>query len=116
MKKVSVVIPVYNVEEHVADCLKSLLNQTHHNIEMLCIDDCSTDDSLEIVKTISSKDDRIKVISHEENKGLGGARNTVPRARSSPSMGFSSVCSKSACSVVRARYARSARPSAAAAS
>ena len=76
MKKVTVVVPFYNVEAYIAECLDSLINQTHSNIEILCIDDCSSDNSRDIVSAYATKDSRIKIIRHRKNKGLGGARNT----------------------------------------
>lgn len=76
LEKVTVIVPFYNVEAYIEQCLESLVNQTHHNLEILCIDDCSADNSLNIVNDYAAKDDRVNVIRHEENKGLGGARNT----------------------------------------
>ncbi|WP_157146718.1 glycosyltransferase family 2 protein [Brachyspira pilosicoli] len=76
MIKVSVIVPVYNVENYLRECLDSIINQTLKDIEILCIDDCGTDNSINILKEYAKKDDRIKIISHKENKGLGPARNT----------------------------------------
>ena len=73
---VSVIVPFYGVEAYIGKCIESLLCQTYSNLEILCIDDCSPDNSLEIVQAYADKDDRIKVIRHETNRGLGGARNT----------------------------------------
>ena len=75
MPKVSVIIPVYNVEKYLRECLDSVINQTLKDIEIICIDDGSTDNSLSILKEYAKKDKRIKVIN-QENKGLSGARNT----------------------------------------
>ncbi len=69
---VSVIIPIYNVEEYVEECIQSVLNQTYKNIEVILVDDGSTDGSGEICNTYS--DERITVI-HQENKGLAEARN-----------------------------------------
>ena len=74
MVKVSVVIPVYNVEDYLRDCLDSIVNQTLKDIEIICINDGSTDNSLEILEHYKSKDERIKVIS-QENGGISAARN-----------------------------------------
>lgn len=71
---VSVVIPVYNVENFVADTLESVCAQTYKNIEIICIDDGSKDNSLSILNFYSEKDERIKVIS-QENAGVSSARN-----------------------------------------
>lgn len=72
---ISVVIPIYNMELYLKECIESVLNQTYTNLEILLIDDGSTDSSLEICKKYAALDRRIVVI-HQENKGLSGARNT----------------------------------------
>lgn len=74
MVKVSVIVPVYNVEIYLADCLDSVLQQTLKDIEIICINDGSTDKSPEILAEYARKDSRIIIIS-QENKGLGSARN-----------------------------------------
>lgn len=76
MIKVSVIIPIYNVSEYLKNCLDSIINQTLREIEIICIDDCSTDDSLYIAEEYLKKDNRIKILKHVVNKGLGPARNT----------------------------------------
>lgn len=73
---VSVVIPVYNVEKYIEDCLLSVINQTYKNLEIICVDDCGQDNSMKIVKEYAKKDKRIKIIKHKKNKGLGAARNS----------------------------------------
>lgn len=73
--KVSVILPVYNVENFLEKTLSSLLEQTLKEIEIICVDDCSTDNSLAILKTYQNKDNRIKIIENKENKGAGAARN-----------------------------------------
>ena len=72
---ISIIIPVYNVEKYLSDCLNGLINQTYKNIEILCVNDGSTDNSLVILNEFAKKDNRIKVIN-QENKGAGSARNT----------------------------------------
>lgn len=72
--KVSVIIPVYNAQDYLHDCLDSLGNQTLREIEIICVDDGSTDDSRKILKEYAQKDNRVKVI-HQENGGAGAARN-----------------------------------------
>ena len=64
--KVSVIIPVYNVEKYLRQCLDSVVNQTLRDIEIICVDDGSTDTSLEILREYQSKDSRIMVL-HQEN-------------------------------------------------
>jgi len=73
--KVSVIIPVYNASEHLGQCLDSVLNQTLKEIEVICVDDGSSDDSLALLQSYAEKDERVKVI-HQENGGAGKARNT----------------------------------------
>ncbi|MCI6217042.1 MAG: glycosyltransferase, partial [Helicobacter sp.] len=72
--KVSVIIPVYNVEQYLRECLDSVTSQTLKQIEIICIDDGSTDNSLEILKEYQAKDTRIKII-RQKNGGLSSARN-----------------------------------------
>lgn len=71
---VSIIIPVYNVEKYLDECLNSVLNQTFQNIEVLLIDDGSTDTSLDICREWGRRDSRI-VICHQENSGVSSARN-----------------------------------------
>lgn len=73
---VSVIIPFYNVEDYIEECLKSVINQTYKNLEIICVDDSSPDNSYVIVNKYINIDNRIKLIRHKENLGLGGARNT----------------------------------------
>ena len=70
----SVIIPLYNKENFVLNTLKSVMNQTFTDYEIIIIEDCSTDKSLEIVSKI--KNDTIRIIRHEKNKGLSASRNT----------------------------------------
>ena len=74
MSKISVIIPVYNVEKYLEKCLDSVINQTFQDLEIICINDGSTDNSLKILEKYKSIDARIKIIS-QENKGLAAARN-----------------------------------------
>lgn len=76
MISVSVIIPVYNVESYVAECLESVLQQDFESFEILCVDDCSQDSSMEIVKRYAQRDKRIEIITHSCNQGLAAARNT----------------------------------------
>lgn len=78
-KKVSIVVPVYNVEKFLMYCLESITSQTYSDIEILLIDDGSTDGSGIICDTQADKDPRIRVV-HQKNQGLSGARNTGIRA------------------------------------
>lgn len=71
---ISVIIPVYNTERYLAACLESVLSQSYRNIEVIIINDGSTDFSLQIAETYQGKDDRIKIYSYE-NEGQAEARN-----------------------------------------
>ena len=75
MAKVSVLIPVYNVEKYLRQCLDSVVNQTLHDIEIICVNDCSPDNSLSILKEYAQKDDRIKIIDLKERIWTGNNRN-----------------------------------------
>lgn len=74
MLKISVIVPVYNVEEYLALTLQSVFTQTYKDIEIICVNDGSTDDSLSILEAAAKKDSRIKVVS-KANGGLSSARN-----------------------------------------
>ena len=75
MPKVSIIVPVYNTEKYLAQCLDSIINQSLKDIEILCVDDGSTDNSGKICDNFSLKDNRIYVI-HQENKGSVEARKS----------------------------------------
>ena len=79
IRKVSIIVPVYNVEDYLEECLHSVINQTFENIEIILINDGSTDNSFKIMNDFAKKDNRIKLIS-QQNKGLSEARNTGIRA------------------------------------
>ena len=74
-RKVSVIIPVYNVEQYLRQCLDSVINQTFKDIEIIIVNDCSQDNSLQIIKEYQQEDDRIVLINLEKNGGVGLARN-----------------------------------------
>lgn len=73
-RKYSVIVPVYNVEKYINECLSSLINQTYKNIEIVVINDGSSDNSLSLIEEYSRIDDRIRVID-QKNMGLGYTRN-----------------------------------------
>lgn len=77
MPKISVLIPAYNVGPYIRECLDSVLNQTLQDFEIVCVDDCSTDDTYDIIKSYADNDERnrIKIIRHEVNKGQASGRN-----------------------------------------
>ncbi len=76
MCKVSIIVPIYNVAEYISKCIESLLCQTLEDIEIICINDCTLDNSMDIVKTYQKSDSRIVVINHEQHRGVSAARNT----------------------------------------
>lgn len=75
MNKVSILVAVYNAEMYLAECLDSLLNQTLHNIEIIAVDDASTDTSWNILEQYALQDSRLIIIQQKENKGQAVARN-----------------------------------------
>jgi len=76
MPKVTVCVPVYNVEQYIGRCIESILNQTLQDIEIIIVNDCTPDNSMQIVREYATKDSRIKIIEHEANHGLMWARRT----------------------------------------
>lgn len=72
---ISVIVPVYNVEKYVGRCLASIINQSYTNLEIIVVNDGSTDNSLSICEEFAAQDSRINLIT-QDNKGLSGARNT----------------------------------------
>jgi len=72
--KLSIIIPVYNTGKYLRQCLDSVINQTYHNLEIICINDGSIDNSLNILKEYGQTDNRIKIYS-QTNKGVSSARN-----------------------------------------
>lgn len=74
MKKISIIVPIYNAEEHLDKCVKSILMQTEKNLELILVDDGSDDNSLKICKEYEKRDARVRVI-HQDNAGVSAARN-----------------------------------------
>lgn len=72
--KISVIVPIYNTEKYVEECINSIRNQTYKNLEIILINDGSTDNSLQICKEIAKKDNRI-ILINKENRGVSHARN-----------------------------------------
>ena len=73
--KISVIIPVYNVEKYLRECLDSVINQTYKDLEIICVNDASTDSSPDILLEYAKKDSRIILINNEKNSKLGPTRN-----------------------------------------
>ncbi len=75
--RISVIIPVYNVACYIEDCLQSVLEQDYNNMEIIVVDDCGTDDSMDIVENfVRVHACHIKILHHTKNRGLSAARNT----------------------------------------
>ncbi len=85
--KVSIVVPIYNTSKYLTQCLDSLVNQTHQNLEIILVDDGSTDNSGKIADTYAKKDKRIKVI-HQKNQGQSAARNAGLEKATGEFVGF----------------------------
>ena len=86
-EKISVIVPVYNVEAYLEKCVESILKQTYTNLEILLVNDGSTDNSGELCDQLAQRDQRIRVI-HKENGGLSDARNRGIEDASSDLIGF----------------------------
>lgn len=80
MPLVSVITPLYNCSKYLEQTIQSVLSQTFQNWEMIMVDDCSTDNSVEIAQQYAAQDERIKVIQLEKNSGAAVARNTAIEA------------------------------------
>lgn len=74
MLKISIILPIYNVQKYLSKCLDSVVNQTYQNLEIICVNDGSTDNSLQILEEYAQKDKRIKIIN-QKNQGVSVARN-----------------------------------------
>ncbi len=88
MTKISVIVPCYNVKKWVGRCLDSLIGQTLSDIEIICIDDKSTDNTLTILKQYAEADERISIIEMPENRGVAVARNMGLAVSTAPYIGF----------------------------
>jgi glycosyltransferase involved in cell wall biosynthesis len=72
---VSVIVPIYNLSKYLIPCIESIINQSYTNIEIILVDDCSTDDSYFIMKAYAELDSRIKLLQNDKNSGISVARN-----------------------------------------
>ena len=72
--KISVIVPIYNVEYYIEGCVKSILGQSYRNLEIIFVNDGSTDNSIDILKDLISNDHRCNIVS-QKNGGLSSARN-----------------------------------------
>ena len=80
MYKVSILVPIYGVEEYIERCCRSLFEQSYQNLEFIFVNDYTPDDSVEVLKTVMDhypeSKDSIRIIDHEKNQGLAASRNT----------------------------------------
>ena len=89
MSKVSVIVPVYNVEQYIKRCLKSILDQSWQDFEILCVDDCGQDQSISIIEQMQKEyPQKIKILYGEQNMGLGAARDRGMKAASGEYIAF----------------------------
>ena len=84
---ISVIVPVYNIEKYIERCVRSICVQTYKNLEILLVDDGSTDGSGEICERLAKEDERIRVF-HKENGGSSSARNLGIREAKGEYLGF----------------------------
>lgn len=87
MTKISIVVPVYNVEKYLGECLESIVKQTLKDIEIICVNDGSTDNSLDIIKAFAQNDERIKIID-KKNSGYGDSMNKGIKAATGEYIGI----------------------------
>ncbi|MDR3177622.1 MAG: glycosyltransferase [Campylobacteraceae bacterium] len=86
--KISVIVPIYNVEKYLQQCLESIIHQTLYDIEIILVDDLGNDNSMKIAEEFATKDKRIKIITREKNGGLSAARNTGIKNSTAPLIMF----------------------------
>lgn len=77
MEKISVIIPAYNAEKYLEQCVKSVQSQIYDNIEIIIVNDGSTDRTAEIIERLKEKDSRIRTLHKRKNEGIGAARNSA---------------------------------------
>ena len=87
MPKISIIIPVYNTEQYLRQCLDSIINQTFTDFECICVNDGSTDNSLSILQEYANRDNRIKIIN-QQNKGVAVTRNVLLKNSSGKYVAF----------------------------
>ncbi len=87
-KKISIIVPVYNGEKYLENCFESLKNQTYKNLEIIFVNDCSSDNSLNMLNYFASIDNRVKIINNEKNSGVSATRNNGISNASGDYIGF----------------------------
>ena len=88
MKTISVIVPVYNVEKYLERCINSIINQTYKKLEIILIDDASSDDSWKVCEQIARKDKRIKIYRNEKNLGTSKTRSIGIQKSTGELIGF----------------------------
>ena len=88
MPKISIIIPVYNTYDYIGRCLNSAVKQTLDDIEIICVNDCSTDNSIKIIKNYAEVYDNVIIIDLQENKGAANARNVGIEKANGEYIGF----------------------------
>lgn len=88
MSLITIVVPIYGTEQYLPQCLDSLLAQEHEELEILCVDDCTPDNAVDVVRAYAAHDPRVTLLSHTVNQGLGPARNTGIRVAKGELIGF----------------------------
>ncbi len=88
MAKISIIVAVYNVAPYLRRSMDCLINQTMDDLEFICVDDCSTDNSLSILREYETKDSRFKIITSEVNGGAAVARNKGLKVATGEYLGF----------------------------
>ena len=76
---ISIIVPIYNVEEFIAECLQSVVAQTYRDYELILVDDCGTDGSMSVAARFASHpalEGKMRILRHDRNRGLSAARNT----------------------------------------
>jgi glycosyltransferase involved in cell wall biosynthesis len=86
--KLSVIVPIYNVEQYVAQCIEFLIAQTLHDIGIVLVDDASSDGSVAIAEKYVEKDGRLKLLHHDKSGGVSAARNAGIRHSTAPLVMF----------------------------
>ena len=87
--KISIIVPAYNVQKYIKQCLESIINQTYKNLEIIVVNDGSKDKTLDIIESIAKDDPRIIVIN-QENQGISISRNNGIKASSGKYLGATS--------------------------
>lgn len=103
MDLISIVVPIYNVSKYLCECVDSILSQTYRNLEIILVDDGSTDDCPKLCDSYAQKDNRIKVV-HQDNQGLSAARNNGFKASKGSYIAFVDADDTIFCTYIETLY------------